>query len=54
MEHWMTLLDNLRLINDRTGLGITQAKIIFMWSMVRRPVPSSSRTPPMAMRLNHM
>jgi len=34
MEHWMILLDNLRLVNDRTGIGITQAKILFMWSMM--------------------
>lgn len=38
----MILLDNLRLVNDRTGIGITQAKILFMWSMVRLPANGCS------------
>jgi len=32
MEHWMTLLDTLQLVGDRTSIGTTQAKLIYLWS----------------------
>lgn len=34
MEHWLRLLDHLRLIGKRTSISITQAKMMFMWSKV--------------------
>ena len=34
MEHWIALLEQLQLIGQRTGLGIMDAKLIFMWSKV--------------------
>lgn len=37
MEHWMTLLDTLQLVGDRTSIGTTQAKLIYLWSKVTRP-----------------
>jgi hypothetical protein len=35
MEHWMTLLETLELVGDRTSIGTTQAKLVFLWSKVR-------------------
>jgi len=36
MDHWVTLLTQLHLIGDQTGIGITHAKLLFMWSKVSR------------------
>jgi len=32
LEHWMAFLDSLQLVGTRSGIGTTQAKLLFMWS----------------------
>ena len=34
MEHWISFLEGLQLLGDKSGLGTAQAKLIFIWSQV--------------------